>query len=213
MHIFRYDSVESTNETAKRLISDAGVRGPACVIAREQTAGKGTRGRKWASPRDAGLYLSLLETPDSTPLSPDEKLDAAAFTLAAGVACVECLRRLFGVGVELKPVNDLYVEGRKLGGILTEAIIECGRMTALITGIGINIGCAERAVSEAHAAPIALEEVLGPTVIRQLDADALACAIANDVHALNQTVLRGEVEKVRWAWAQYRITEENVVRS
>jgi BirA family biotin operon repressor/biotin-[acetyl-CoA-carboxylase] ligase len=146
-------------------------------------------------------------------LSPGGKPDATAFTLAAGVACVECLRRLFGVGVELKPVNDLYIDGRKLGGILTEAIIECGRMTALITGIGINIRCAERVVSEAHAAPIALEEVLGPAVIKQLDADALASALANDVHALNQTVLRGEVEKVRWAWEQYRIREEDVMRS
>jgi BirA family biotin operon repressor/biotin-[acetyl-CoA-carboxylase] ligase len=149
LQVFPYDSVDSTNEVAKRLICEPGFGGPACVIAREQTAGKGTRGRKWASPKDAGIYVSVIEVPDrecgGAGLAQANSFEPATFTQAAGVACVECLRRHFGICVELKPINDLYVNGCKLGGILTEARIEGGKIAALITGIGINDGPPGRA--------------------------------------------------------------------
>ena len=63
---FYFDSVDSTNEAAKRLIHDHRIHSPAYVVAREQTAGRGQRGRLWLSPRDAGVYLTVVDFPDST---------------------------------------------------------------------------------------------------------------------------------------------------
>jgi biotin-[acetyl-CoA-carboxylase] ligase BirA-like protein len=212
MQAFPYESVDSTNEMAKRLIREPGFAGPAYVLAREQTAGKGTRGRKWASPKDAGLYLSVIETPAGVPASETNGIELTAFTLAAGVACVECLQRLFGIRLQLKPVNDLYVDECKLGGILTEAVIERGRMTALITGIGVNTSHAERPICGSNIKPISLQELLGPSAVAALDMAALADAIAADVHALNLSVIRGEVECIRWAWDQHRMVTAELGR-
>src|SRR3990172_6777921 len=85
---FHFDSVNSTNEAAKRLIQDDQIHGRAYIVAREQTAGRGQRGRLWLSPRDAGVYLTVVDFPDAMP-TPATSL----FTLGAGIACVEALRR------------------------------------------------------------------------------------------------------------------------
>jgi BirA family biotin operon repressor/biotin-[acetyl-CoA-carboxylase] ligase len=205
MQAFRYETVDSTNEMAKRLLGAGEVVAPAFVVAGEQTAGKGTRGRQWASPSGAGIYLSVIEVPPVSFSSPS--IDLTAFTLAAGVACVECLRRLTGISVELKPINDLYVNGGKLGGILTEAVIERSRLTALITGIGINLIPAERIVDSPTAPITTLADVLGHGACSSIDVPALIEAIADDVHTLNLAVLSGQTDRVRWAWAKYRIPD------
>jgi BirA family biotin operon repressor/biotin-[acetyl-CoA-carboxylase] ligase len=209
VQVFRYETVESTNETAKRLIGERAVRGPAYVTAREQTAGKGTRGRKWASPKDAGIYLSVIEIANGAAERRASRLiEPTLFTLAAGVACAECLRRLVGVAVELKPINDLYAEGGKLGGILTEAVIERGTITALVTGIGINVLRVPRILEDTRARAISLEELLDPGLQAELDVERLARAVAEDVHVLNQAVWKGDQERIRWAWEGYRMPEE-----
>src|SRR3990167_6325862 len=117
--VFHFDSVDSTNDVAKRLIADGQIHGRAYIVAREQTAGRGQRGRPWLSPRDAGIYLTTVDFPNALP-TPVTNL----FTLGAGIACIEALRRCTGVDVYLKPINDLYVGHAKLGGILTEAVID-----------------------------------------------------------------------------------------
>ena len=86
MNSFRIDTVDSTNDEAKRLIAEGRLRGRGYVLAREQTAGRGTQGRSWLSPRDAGLYLSVARTGVEPP-SPN----VAQLTLAAGAACVEAI--------------------------------------------------------------------------------------------------------------------------
>lgn len=171
MQLFRFDSVDSTNELAKRMIREGRIRESCCVVAREQTAGRGSRGRSWVSPRDAGIYLTIVDLPSSASArnsvsasAPDTKgasrprttsgsqreatgaspRNTTIFTLATGVACAEILRETTGLDVRLKPVNDLYLDGGKLGGILTEAIIQGDRLLALLTGIGINTHLAER---------------------------------------------------------------------
>ena len=63
MQLLRFDRVDSTNEEAKRLLSRHELNDGGFVIAREQTAGRGSHGRTWHSPRDAGIYLSLVEVP------------------------------------------------------------------------------------------------------------------------------------------------------
>jgi BirA family biotin operon repressor/biotin-[acetyl-CoA-carboxylase] ligase len=145
MLAFHLDSVDSTNEEAKRLLLRGEVSSVAYVSAREQTAGRGSRGRTWVSPRDAGVYLSVIQRFDKG-LDP-ATISVEGFTLAAGVACAELLHEVFDVDVRLKPINDLYVGSAKLGGILVESIVEASLVRALVTGIGLNLRSADRTLS------------------------------------------------------------------
>jgi BirA family biotin operon repressor/biotin-[acetyl-CoA-carboxylase] ligase len=154
---FHFDSVDSTNETAKRLIQTNAIHGRAYVLAREQTAGRGHRGRVWLSPRDAGIYLTIVDFPNALP-TPVTNL----FTLGAGIACVEALRQCTGVDVHLKPINDLYAGHAKLGGILTEAVIEGEHIKALLTGVGINVRRTPRLLPAESPEPICLQDLIPP---------------------------------------------------
>jgi BirA family transcriptional regulator, biotin operon repressor / biotin---[acetyl-CoA-carboxylase] ligase len=121
----------STNTEAAQQAARGAPEG-LCVVAREQTAGRGRRARTWASPKDAGLYFSLLLRPkfgtDRWPL----------LTLMAALAVADALRRACRLSIDIKWPNDLLAGERKLCGILAEAIeTQPGR--ACIVGVGINL--------------------------------------------------------------------------
>lgn len=127
-------TVDSTNLVARRG-AEAGAPDFSLYVAEEQTAGRGRRGRTWRSASGEGLWFSLLLRPDLPP----EKL--APITLFAGLCVAEALRTATGLDIQLKWPNDLVVlpSGRKLGGILTETILEENQITAVVIGIGINV--------------------------------------------------------------------------
>ena len=79
MQSFHFDTVDSTNEAAKRMIRSGELRQPAYLLALEQTAGRGSRGRRWASPKDAGIYLSVVEFPRE-PFTAPKWLDSPFFS-------------------------------------------------------------------------------------------------------------------------------------
>ncbi len=195
MQRFSYHSLDSTNEQAKRLLESGEIEDVAFITTREQLAGRGTRGRSWSSPKDAGLYLSVVHR---RPFRPAR--ETTQFTLSAGIACVDVLGDLANIEVGLKPVNDLYVDGRKLGGILTESIVVGDEMTALITGIGINIRTASREVEEGAVEPVCLEELgfvveASPGVM-----DGLALEVAKRVDLWHRKVFEGRFEEIQDAW-------------
>lgn len=198
MQRIEFDSLESTNETAKRMLAGGDLQEPTYIIAYEQTRGKGTRGRSWCSPRDAGLYLTVVD-PNPRALS----AETVDLTLAAGVACVEALLDATGAVIQLKPINDLYVDGRKLGGILTECSIQGATLQSVITGIGINVAIADRPV--VGVSPVCLEELLTPSAYALLDRAALAQAIAETVLARQEQVHRGKVDRIRDLWRRYAV--------
>src|SRR5688572_22940645 len=106
---------------------------PVVLIAREQTAGRGRRGRRWRSAgADASLTFSLRRSV-TRPLR-----ELGALSLVAGVAATRALRALGVSRAALKWPNDLMVEGAKLGGILVETR-PAGRATRAVIGIGINL--------------------------------------------------------------------------
>lgn len=126
-----FDEIDSTNTEAKRMVLD-GFSGDALLVAHSQTAGRGRMGRSFYSPTDTGAYFSILHTL-TTPLC-----DAVAITSAASVAVMRAIRSLTGIRTEIKWVNDLYYNNKKICGILTEAT-SVGESTHVIVGIGINL--------------------------------------------------------------------------
>lgn len=147
---FWYDSIDSTQEEAKRLLADGRIQGLAFVVADEQTQGKGSQGRIWQSPNQQGIYLSVVQQA----VNPDHGFAMTpAYTLAAAVACVEAVMLVTQVPLRLKPINDLMgqtEEGTwaKCGGILVESQVHENRLNALITGIGINIEAAPEGLDQ-----------------------------------------------------------------
>ena len=128
------ESTTSTNDLAK-LYANQNSTTPAIFISEEQTAGRGRLGRKFVSPAKSGLYISLC-------LFPTVALeDLSLITCATAVACVETLEELTGKSLNIKWVNDLFCQDKKVGGILTEVIsdFESQQVQALIVGIGINL--------------------------------------------------------------------------
>lgn len=128
------DETDSTNNYAKSIASEGAVHGTV-VIADTQTAGKGRLGRSFVSPSGKGLYMSAVIRPEfSTDI-------AALITSAAAVASAEAVEELCGNEVRIKWVNDLYMNGRKICGILTEASmgLEINSPDYIVIGIGINV--------------------------------------------------------------------------
>jgi len=129
--VLRFDSLPSTNTEAARQAALGAPEG-LCVVAREQTAGRGRRERSWASPKDAGLYLSVVLRPTL------EARHWPLITLAAALAVRDALEEACGLGADIKWPNDLLAGGRKLCGILAETA-EGARGRAVVLGIGVNL--------------------------------------------------------------------------
>ena len=89
MQAFYLDTVDSTNDLARSMLRDGKIHGAGYIVARQQTAGRGNRGRTWLSPLDAGIYLTVIDRPRIGATS-----ELHAFTRAAGIACVETLNAI-----------------------------------------------------------------------------------------------------------------------
>ncbi len=129
-----YQTLDSTNSQAKREVA-AGKEGTKLIISEEQSAGRGRRGRVFYSPKDKGIYMSLVIQP---------KLSIKKSTLitsAVAVAVCRALQKYTKNRFGIKWVNDIYLNGKKVCGILTEAIsdFESGVVQNVIIGIGINL--------------------------------------------------------------------------
>lgn len=130
--LLRFDTVTSTNDIAREM-AQRGAEEGLTVIARSQTAGRGRKGRQWASPEGEGLYLSLLLRPRIN------AADASLLPLAAAIGVAETLRFDFHIEADIKWPNDILARGRKICGILVESAIEGHDLQFAIMGIGINV--------------------------------------------------------------------------
>ena len=129
-----YDTVVSTN----LMLRDLAVKGApegTVVIAARQTGGRGRKGRSFFSPEYTGVYVSLLLKPK---IAPD---DATLITTTAAVAVCEALESLSDREAQIKWVNDVFVDGKKVCGILTEGAIdmESGQFEYAVLGAGVNV--------------------------------------------------------------------------
>lgn len=201
-----WDTLDSTNSRAAAIAREAAPHG-VIVFAREQTAGRGRLGRQWISQRDAGLYMSFL-------LRPEQKgQELALFTIAAGVAVAEAIEESTQVLVGLKWVNDLIVDGKKLGGILAEmpaGTAVAGLNGALIVGIGINLSVdSDTLPEELRYKVTSLREACASDV----DASALAASIANMLEDRLRMLQQREHARLLDMWKKRSVTLGREIRA
>ena len=128
------DCVSSTNTVLKQKAENGENEG-LLFVASEQTAGKGRLGRSFSSRKGTGVYFSLLLRPDLNPA------DSLLITTCAAVATAKAIEEVSGKNTAIKWVNDIYMDNRKVAGILTEASFdfEKNKLSYAVLGIGINI--------------------------------------------------------------------------
>ena len=127
-----FSVIDSTNNYCKRIAEDGAPEG-SLVIADEQTAGKGRRGRKWETPPGTAVAFTLLLRPETVP---PEKI--AMVTLIMGLAVARAVRKLYGLDAGIKWPNDAVIGGKKLCGILTEMTTDLMSVSYVVIGTGIN---------------------------------------------------------------------------
>ena len=179
------ERVDSTNTYAKKLALSGAPEGTV-VIANDQTAGRGRMGRQFQSPRDKGIYLTVLLRPEMEP----QRL--MPVTAMAGVAVCQAVEKVCGVRPGLKWPNDPVIGNRKLCGVLTEMSLEgeTGHVQYLVLGIGINVGQqAEDFTSDVAAIATSLTAYLGRPVSRP----ELAAALIEELEDLYQTLKGGDL--------------------
>ena len=129
--VLHFDSIDSTNLEAMRQAKAGAVEGVS-IISREQTRGRGRLDRSWHSPKDAGLYLSIILRPEF------ELARWPLINLSAALAVHDAIFRTCDLKVDIKWPNDVCVRHRKLCGILAETVETATGMAAIV-GIGINL--------------------------------------------------------------------------
>jgi BirA family biotin operon repressor/biotin-[acetyl-CoA-carboxylase] ligase len=130
--IYYFDSIDSTNTKAKEL-AEGGHPTGTLVVADQQTAGKGRRGRTWESPAGNSIFMTLLLKPDINPNN------ASMLTLVSAMAVCGSIRKVTGADALIKWPNDIVIDGKKICGILTEMSAQFDYISHIVIGIGINV--------------------------------------------------------------------------
>ncbi len=166
--------INSTNTEAKRMAAEGAPDGT-ILIANCQTAGRGRLGRSFYSPEDGGIYFSILLRPKLT------MKDMVLVTVAASVAVADAIFAVTKVYPQIKWVNDLYLDGKKVCGILAELVSnpDSGEPEAVVVGVGINC----KAVF-----PEELQEIAGNISMEGADKNSLAAELSVRLSNLEEMV-------------------------
>lgn len=135
-NIFSYPLIDSTNtELLRRIEKDGPSKEKILVAAEEQSAGRGRVKRTFYSPKKSGVYFSIALVPETEDFNP------AIYTASAAVAICRAVEALCRTKTQIKWVNDIFINGKKISGILAEGHVSpaTGKIDALVIGIGINI--------------------------------------------------------------------------
>jgi BirA family biotin operon repressor/biotin-[acetyl-CoA-carboxylase] ligase len=175
------DTVDSTNDEAARQLA-AGRPTPFAVLARRQTKGRGRFGRTWHSDSTGNLYGSFAFRPQVAP----ERMQT--FTLWMGLNVCELLANFASLTPGIKWPNDILFDGRKAGGMLTEARVDADQMRDLVFGLGLNVNVpAGGWPPDLASRAVALSEVAGAP----LDLNRLAAALIGRVLLAYRTFAEG----------------------
>ncbi|MDY6911149.1 MAG: biotin--[acetyl-CoA-carboxylase] ligase [Chloroflexota bacterium] len=184
-----FREVTSTQATAKALAAQGAIEGT-LVVAEVQSGGRGRIGRIWTSP-PGGIYLSVILRPDVKPT------EAPRLPLLAGVAVAQAIGQITSLNPKLKWPNDIVVNGRKAGGILTEMSAEIDRLNWVIIGIGLNVNTQKAHFSgEVQGIATSLFEEGGECVPRV----KLLQHILIEIESLYEEFLASGFEFIRQRW-------------
>lgn len=185
-----FDQVDSTNNKAYEAAENKAPMGTV-IAAGTQTQGRGRRGRQWQSPIGDGLWFSLILRPA---LAPKE---AMALTLVTAVGICRGLDHYQGLGAAIKWPNDIWVDQRKLCGILSEMKAEDNKVQYVVIGIGINIRTSA-IQGETAAEAVGMEEVLAQAV----DTRELLCHVLKGLEDAYDAYFKGESQALREEWEE-----------
>ena len=164
------DTVTSTN-TLLRISTENGAPSKTVLIANEQTEGRGRHGKSFYSPADTGIYMSVL-------LRPDFKADKAFFiTAGAAVSVVRAIKKVCGIEAGIKWINDIMLNGKKICGILTEAVtdFESGSLQYAVMGLGVNISRPKGGF------PSEISDIASSLYSEEAAGNELKCALAAEI--------------------------------
>lgn len=166
LKIIYFESVDSTSSYLRRMLND-GEKGTVLAVAKEQTAGRGRSGKSFYSPDSGGLYMSLL-------IHPRISFEAvSSVTAKVCVSVCKSIEKITGISTEIKWVNDLYLNGKKVCGILCEAIndYKSNITKSIIIGVGLNV--------TTQSFPEDLQGIAGSLGIEEINRDELIAEITN----------------------------------
>jgi BirA family biotin operon repressor/biotin-[acetyl-CoA-carboxylase] ligase len=184
-NLVAYKSIDSTNDEAKRLIAASPTPGDipfgTVVIADEQTAGRGRLGRVFASPAADSVYLSFILRPAGA------AADSLLVTVMAAVAVCEAIEAIAGGEPRIKWVNDIYIDKKKVCGILAEGVSApgSGAMDGIVLGIGVNINVPQ------NDFPEELRGIAGSVTMDPRDRRRFTAELIKRVDAGNDELSRG----------------------
>ena len=197
-----FDQVDSTQNIAHELVK-AGAAEGTLVVAEQQTAGRGRRGRNWFSPKGKGVWMSLILRPNiSLQFTPQ-------LTLLAAVALCRTLQAFVPHKVGIKWPNDLLIQGRKVSGILLESSAEDERLNYVIAGIGISVNLTEEDYSDelkVKATSLFMES--GKLIEREL----LICQFLAQFEQLYDLYIQQGFAPIRTLWETLTISLHQPIR-
>ena len=190
--LYTHDQIDSTNNEVERLLAN-GQKAPFAVLANKQNNGRGRMGRIWHSPEGGNIYLSLGFRPNV------QAIRIRNFTLWQGLNICNFLRNyLSNEKIKIKWPNDIYFEGRKLAGMLTEASIDCERIKTLVFGIGLNVNVSSRHYPKGlKKDSVSLQDIMG----EQLRLHEIASKLIKIILAsYNETVTKSLNDELLDGW-------------
>lgn len=190
------DRVDSTNSEAERRLA-AGDAVPLVILAREQTHGRGRRGRPWHSAANGNLYSTFVFRPE---LEPARLQD---FTLWMGLNVCELVENFCKLKPGLKWPNDIFLDGRKVGGLLTEARVDADQIRDLVFGLGLNVnGQASGLPADLRRTATTLADAMGAP----LDLNKFAAALIGRVFTAYGEFMEGDYrDHFAELWKSYDI--------
>jgi BirA family biotin operon repressor/biotin-[acetyl-CoA-carboxylase] ligase len=157
--VYAFSTIDSTNRIAKEY-AVAGVSDGTLIVAEKQTRGKGRMNRVWFSPARENILCSIIFFP-STGMS-----EVFRFTMLASIAVVRAIDQVCCIKAQIKWPNDVYINGRKVCGILTEFSADHDKVQYVVIGIGINVNFDASSHSETSGIATSLKEETGIQVSR-----------------------------------------------
>ena len=192
--VFFYPKIESTNRQAKAMVSQ-GVKDGALFVTDYQTHGRGRLKRQWISPPKKNLLFSLLFYPSLPPAK------VFQMTLCASLAVCKSLITLYNIKAGIKWPNDVYVNNRKICGILTEASANQKKLKCVVVGIGLNVNSDSSSIPELRKIATSIKKETGKTQRRL----SILKQILEEIDSLYKRLLSGEINHIRGEWVSYSI--------